>query len=150
MKQFRQAAILQLVGGGPIHSQDELRRRLRARGLKVTQATISRDIKELALVKGAADGAYHRPGVVEPAPAREPESIRRAVAEYLRQADRVQQLVVLKTDPGQAQPLALAIDHAALPEVVGTIAGDDTTLVIARDARRARALTRRFELWARA
>ena len=76
--------------------------------------------------------------------------MRRAVAEYLRQIESVQQLAVLKTDPGQAQALALAIDRAALPEVVGTIAGDDTVLAILKDQRRARQLVRRLEAWAKA
>lgn len=146
MKRLRQSAILELVTREPIASQEALRRRLRARGFDATQATISRDIKELGLVKRASDGAYQAPGAEAPAPA--PLAARRAVAEYLRRIDRVEQLVVLKTDPGEAQPLALAIDHAALPEVVGTIAGDDTILVITRDARRAQALIRRFETWA--
>ncbi len=70
--------------------------------------------------------------------------------EYLRRADRVQQLLVLKTDPGQAQPLAFALDQAAWPEVVGTLAGDDTILVVMRTERSARSLERRLERWAQA
>lgn len=150
MKPFRQSVILDVVGREAIHSQEQLRRRLSGRGLDATQATISRDIKELGLVKRAADGAYQRPGV-EPIVPLEPEAIvRRAVGQHLRRADRVQQLVVLRTEPGQAQPLALAIDRARLPEVVGTIAGDDTILVIARDQQRARTIVSRFETWAKA
>ena len=70
-------------------------------------------------------------------------SLTRALAGSVTQADRVQQLVVLKTPPGQANPTAIAIDRALLPEVVGTIAGDDTILVILRDPRRANAFARR-------
>jgi transcriptional regulator of arginine metabolism len=150
MKRFRQSAILDLIDREPISSQELLRRRLRARGLEATQATLSRDIKELGLVKRAADGAYQRPGPPPEADADADTSrVARAVADYLLRFDRVQQLVVLKTDPGEAQPLAWAIDHSALPEVVGTIGGDDTILVIARDPARARALVKRFERWIR-
>jgi transcriptional regulator of arginine metabolism len=150
MKAFRQSVILDVVSREGIHSQEQLRKRLRARGLDATQATLSRDIKELGLVKRAVDGAYQRPGA-EPALPLEPEAIvRRAVETHLRRADRVQQLIVLRTEPGQAQPLALAIDRARLPEVIGTIAGDDTILVIARDQQRARTIVSRFENWAKA
>jgi transcriptional regulator of arginine metabolism len=148
MKRYRQSAILDLVAQEEIPSQDQLRRRLRAKGFNATQATISRDIKELGLVKRAADGAYRKLGVTAD-PRRSADAVRRAVAEYLRRVDLVQQLLVLRTDPGLAQPLALAIDGADFPEVVGTVAGDDTILVITRHARAGREVTRLFEGWAR-
>lgn len=149
MKRYRQSAILDLVSSEAIASQDELRQQLRARGFHATQATISRDIKELRLVKRAADGAYQKPGV-PPAAHSSPEGVvRRRVAEYLRRLDQVQQLLVLRTDPGEAQPLALAIDGADLTDVVGTVAGDDTILVITRNARAGREVTRLLEGWAR-
>jgi transcriptional regulator of arginine metabolism len=75
--------------------------------------------------------------------------VRRAVVEYLRRADRVQQLLILKTDPGQAQPLACALDQADWPEVVGTLAGDDTILMVIRTERSATTLERRLERWAK-
>jgi len=149
MKHYRQSAILDLVSDKAICSQDELRQRLRSRGFHATQATISRDIKELRLVKRATDGAYQKPMESGGGRARGDASARRAVAEHLHRIDQVQQLLVLRTDPGQAQPLALAIDHAELPEVVGTVAGDDTILVITRHARAGREMTRLFEAWAR-
>ena len=149
MKARRQALILEIVDREPLHSQEQLRRRLRQRGFEATQATLSRDIAELGLVKRAGDGAYQRQG----SEAANPETVRtaleRAAEEYLRTVERVQQLVVIRTGPGQAQPLALAIDRAALPETVGTIGGDDTILVIARDGRRAATLARRLERYAR-
>ena len=120
-----------------------------ARGIKATQATISRDIKELGLVKRAADGAYQRAQAGTLSPAVTGERVRRAVVEYLRRADRVQQLLVLKTDPGQAQPLACALDQADWPEVVGTLAGDDTILMVIRTERSATTLERRLERWAK-
>jgi transcriptional regulator of arginine metabolism len=148
MKARRQAVILELVDREALHSQDHLRRRLHRRGFDATQATISRDIKELGLVKRAGDGAYQRPGVDTTNPQTARTALERATAEFLRRAERVQQLVVIRTGAGQAQPLALAIDRAQLNEAVGTIAGDDTILVIARDGRRAAALVRRLEAYA--
>ena len=144
MKARRQGVILELVDRERLHSQEQLRRQLRRRGLTATQATISRDIKELGLVKRAGDGAYQRAGAEAANPVTTLGALERAAAEFLRRADRVRQLVVLRTGVGQAQPLALAIDHARLPEAVGTIAGDDTILVIARDDRLAASLVRRL------
>jgi len=148
MKTQRQGVILELVDDEPLHSQEQLRRRLRKRGIAATQATISRDIQMLGLVKRAGDGAYQRPGADAANPATTQTALERAAAEFLQHAERVRQLVVLRTGAGQAQPLALAIDRARLPEAVGTIAGDDTILVIARDDRRAAALVRRLEEYA--
>ena len=135
MKTRRQALILQLVDQEPVRSQDQLRRGLRARGIVATQATISRDIKELGLVKRAADGAYQRASSPPPSGAASATVMMRAIATSVTQADQVQQLVVLKTPPGQANATAIAIDRTQLPEVVGTIAGDDTILVVLRDPR---------------
>lgn len=145
MKSRRQAAILELVDREPLHSQERLRRRLRQRGFEATQATISRDIADLGLVKRAGDGAYQRPGVDVSNPETALTALERAAAEFLRRVDRVQQLVVVRTGIGQAQPLAIALDRAQLPEVVGTIAGDDTILVIARGGRGAAALVKRLK-----
>ena len=148
MKARRQSVILELIDRDALHSQEQLRRRLHQRGLEATQATISRDIKELGLVKRAGDGAYQRPGQ----DARNPETalaaLERAAGEFLRRTDRVQQLVVLRTGRGEAPALAEAIDRAQLSEAVGTIQGDDTILVIARDSRRAAALAKRLERFA--
>jgi transcriptional regulator of arginine metabolism len=148
MKARRQAAILELIDREALCSQDELCRRLHRRGFEATQATVSRDVRELGLVKRASDGAYQRQGVEAETPQATRTALERAAAEFLRRADRVQQLVVIRTGVGQAQPLALAIDRAQLPEAVGTIAGDDTILVIARDPRRATALVKRLEGYA--
>ena len=142
MKPRRQAVILELVDREAVHSQELLRRRLHQRGFETTQATISRDIKELGLVKRAGDGAYQRPGVETQDPETTLTALERAVAEFLRSVDRVQQLVVIRTGPGQAQTLAIALDRARLPEVVGTIGGDDTILDRARCARRPRRSSR--------
>ncbi len=145
MKSRRQGAILELVDREPLHSQEQLRRRLLREGFEATQATISRDINELGLVKRAGDGAYQRPGVTTASPEMAMNALAHAAAEFVRRVDRVQQMLVIRTGAGQAQALALAIDSARLPETVGTIAGDDTILVVARDGRRAATLVKRLE-----
>ena len=149
MKALRQSAIRDAVANQGITSQAALRRRLSARGFEATQATLSRDIKELGLVKRASDGAYRRPGDDRPTASDAASALRRAMTDYLRRVEPVQQLIVLRTDPGQAQLLALAVDRASLPQVVGTVAGDDTVLTVSRSAQQARLLARQFESWAR-
>ena len=147
MKSYRQSTILEIVDRDAISSQRQLRERLRARGIEATQATLSRDIRDLGLIKRPVDGAYRRAGT-SVGPAVDPEvECRTAVDDYLRRHDVVDQLVVLKTDAGQAQPLAVAIDRAGLAEIVGTIAGDDTILVICRSAPDAAGLSKRLQEW---
>jgi transcriptional regulator of arginine metabolism len=146
-KTRRQAAVLELVGNEDIRSQEQLRARLRVRGYNVTQATLSRDIRDLALVKRSADGAYQPQGGEPTVPPAAGAALQKAMAEYASGVDCVQQLVVVRTGAGMAQPLALAIDRAKLQDVVATLAGDDTILVISRDARHAKALARRLEAW---
>ena len=148
MKSRRQAAILELVDREPLHSQEQVRRRLHQKGFEATQATISRDIADLGLVKRAGDGAYQRPGLDATSPELARTVLERAVSEFLQRVERVQQLVVLRTGRGQAQALAEALDRAQLAETVGTIAGDDTILVVARDGKRAAALVKRLESYA--
>src|SRR6266545_1827198 len=97
MKARRQAAILELIDREPLHSQELLRRRLRQRGFDATQATISRDISDLGLVKRAGDGAYQRLGSDTANPETALTALERAASEFLRRADRVQQLVVVRT-----------------------------------------------------
>jgi transcriptional regulator of arginine metabolism len=148
MKAFRQAQVLEVIDRQSITSQQLLRERLKERGIDVTQATLSRDIRDLGLVKAAADGAYKRPDAVDPVKAPDADAVlRRAVAGSLRRFDAVQQLVVLRTEYAQAQPLAEAIDRARLPDVVGTISGENTILVICRGDREAQAFTQQLEQW---
>ncbi len=147
----RQAVILDLVDHERIGSQHALQKRLRARGIAATQTTISRDLKALGLVKRAADGAYARAGQEGGAPVEARlAQLARVVSRSVARATRVQQLVVLRTPPGEAQQVAVAIDRAALAEVVGTIGGDDTVLVIAGGARQAQALVEKLEALAAA
>lgn len=145
MKARRQSAILDVVEHEAVRSQEQLRQRLSARGFVVTQATLSRDIKELGLLKRSSDGAY-QPGAAgaPPSAATAMGALARALTEYLVNIEPVQQLIVLRTGAGQAQLLALAIDRARLDEVVGTLAGDDTILVIARDPKSAQSVVKKL------
>ena len=148
MKARRQAAVLDILSRDSVRSQEQLRQRLSQRGFDVTQATLSRDIKELGLVKRAADGAYQAAPDEDgsrPPTEQARHTLQRALVDYLAGIQQSQQLLVLRTGPGEAQPLALAIDRARLADVLGTIAGDDTILVITRDARSARTLVLQFE-----
>jgi transcriptional regulator of arginine metabolism len=144
MKTRRQSVILETVQRQPVRSQEQLRRLLKNAGFDVTQATLSRDVRELGLVKGGADAAY-QPTVTGSNGHAAKSLLHRAVADHLTRVDRVEQLVVLRTGPGQAQLLGVALDAARLPEIIGTIAGDDTILAIAPDARRAKALVKWLE-----
>src|SRR5260370_22550559 len=126
MKASRQVIMQGMIDRGPHARQETLARRLQQRGFEVTQATISRDIKELGLVKRSGDGAYQRPGAETTDPETALTALERAANEFLRNVERVQQLVVIRTGRGQAQALAEALDRARVPEAVGTIAGDDT------------------------
>jgi transcriptional regulator of arginine metabolism len=149
MKRRRQAAILDLVDRVALSSQEDLRRRLKELGFTVTQATLSRDLRDLGLVKASADGSYHRAGAESTPPEVAIARLQHAIAEYLTGVDRALQLVVLKTGMAQAQPLASAVDASRLDGIVGTIGGEDTVLVICRDAAAATAVAGRFEKWAK-
>ena len=143
MKSWRQSQILDVIDHEAVASQEALRKMLETRGIEATQATISRDLKALGLVKRAGDGAYVRPGSERNSPAVS-EQLRRAITTLLRGVERVDPLIVVRTDRGQAQGLAEWIDRAQLPEVAGTIAGDDTILVICRGAAAAEVLEAKF------
>ncbi len=138
-KNYRQGQILKLVRSHRLHTQEELAGALRAQGISATQVTLSRDIRELGLVK-TTDGYSQTVG---PSAAAAPgfESIAR---EFLRDVRVAQNLLVLRTPPGHANALASALDNAEWPDVTGTIAGDDTVLVVAPDAKSARALEAKF------
>ena len=144
MKNRRQSFILDLIERGSVTSQEQLRCLLKEQGIEVTQATLSRDIRDLGLVKRSVDGAYRRPDAADE-PADHIEDFESAVESYLRRHDRVDQLIVLKTDAGYSQPLAEAIDRARVPETIGTIAGENTILVICRSSADAEAFQRRLD-----
>ncbi len=138
-KALRHHRILELVSGEPMVTQEEMVRRLSQQGLKVTQATLSRDIKELGLVKSAE--GYELPGEAAEAPT---PSLSHLLREFVVDIREAQNLLVLKTPPGSAQPVARALDSESWPEVVGTIAGDDTILVISPDVKSCRQLGKRI------
>jgi len=125
-KSFRQGQILKIIRGREIYTQDELARELSQLGIQTTQVTLSRDMRELALVK--TPEGYRQ----LPTEAGGPQ-LREVANEYLLDIRVAQNLVVLRTSPGNASPLAVAIDREDMSEVVGTVAGDDTVLVITSD-----------------
>jgi transcriptional regulator of arginine metabolism len=145
MKAYRQAAILEIVEQEGISSQEQLRDRLLARGIAATQATLSRDIRDLGLIKRPGDGAYSPTAALDVTPGDPDEVCRNAVRDYLRRHEAVAHMLVLRTDPGLAQPLAIALDRAKRPEVAGTIAGDDTILVVCRTPEAALELASRLD-----
>jgi transcriptional regulator of arginine metabolism len=147
MKSWRQSQILDVIDHDAVASQEELRQRLQSRGIDATQATISRDLKELGLVKRAGDGAYVRPGAARSQAGG--EQLRRSVATLMRGLERVDSMLVIRTDPGQAQGLAERIDSAQLSEVAGTIGGDDTILLVCRGSAAADTLEKRFSSMAK-
>ncbi len=146
----RHARITELVSSMAIRSQTELAKLLAAEGIEVTQATLSRDLDELGAVKlrGADSGApvYVIPEDGSPVKGVQGGTTRlsRLLAEFMVSADASGNLMVLRTPPGAAQFLASAIDRAALDEVVGSIAGDDTIAVIAREPLSGKELAERF------
>ncbi|HLJ42534.1 MAG TPA: hypothetical protein VKT50_13670 [Candidatus Acidoferrales bacterium] len=140
-KRFRQGQILKLVGAEPVPNQDDLRRRLNHMGVRVTQATLSRDLRELKLVK-TAEGYRPLTAAEESSPV---PQLARALREFLMDVRPAQNMLVLKTPPGGAQPLAAAVDGEHWKEVAGTLAGDDTVLIITPSRAARAAIQKRME-----
>jgi transcriptional regulator of arginine metabolism len=126
-KSYRQGQILKLIRSRNISTQEDLAVALKEVGVDATQVTLSRDIREMGLVK-AGDGYRALP------PQQRPEDLSAVAAEFLRDVRMAQNQIVLRTAPGHASSLAVALDSANWAEVVGTLAGDDTVLVICPDA----------------
>ncbi len=138
MKFQRHNAIRELVAHSLVANQDELRRKLRRRGFEVTQATLSRDIHELRLAKGP--GGYVMPSgsaTHETAVDDGPPSVAEVLEGFGLRVRQAMNQVIISTVMGGAQPVAAALDHEEWPTILGTIAGDDTVLVICTDPRRA-------------
>ena len=127
-KAYRQGQILRLIRSRSVHTQEELARALGALGISATQVTLSRDIRELGLVK--TQNGYS--GAEQTAPGG--SNLAEVTREFVRDARAAQNLVVLRTPPAHANAVAAALDHASWSEVVGTIAGDDTVLIVAPDS----------------
>lgn len=133
-KLYRRTQILELLSAEPVATQAELRRKLERRGIRVTQATVSRDIEELGLVK--ARGGYRVPDSAEPASPPQPD-LAVILKEFLREVRQAANLVIVKTHPGNAHSVAVALDAEQWPEICGTVAGDDTIFVATAGAREA-------------
>ena len=146
-KSERHGAIRNLLHAAVIVSQNELRRKLARRGHRVTQATLSRDIRELQLMKGPEGYALPRHGESALAPEDDEDelpSLAELLVSFGLRVTQAQNLLVLVTVMGSAQPVAAALDYANLPELVGTVAGDNTVLIVCADKRQARALGERL------
>lgn len=144
-KRFRQGQILKLVGSETIASQDELRRRLAQVSLRVTQATLSRDIHELQLVKTESGYKSLATAAADASEASALPPLASVLREFLSDVRPAQNLLVLKTPPGGAQPLAAALDREKWGEIAGSIAGDDTILLILPSTRARKAVQKRIE-----
>lgn len=131
MKTRRQMKIQEIINNQAIHTQEELAEWLRKDGFDVTQATVSRDIKEMGLIKVPTaddDYRYAIPGAAQPL--NTPDRLKRRLRETVVTINDSENLIVLRTIPGNAQALASLIDHSNWEEVIGTVAGDDTILLV--------------------
>ena len=143
-KQQRQQTLVRLVGERRLATQQDVVRALRAAGYAATQATVSRDIVELGLVKVARDGAHVYAPPAAPPASGGIDRLRRFCEEYPVQGAVAGNIVVLRTPPGTANALAIALDTSGFADVIGTIAGDDTVFVAAHDPARARGINKRL------
>jgi transcriptional regulator of arginine metabolism len=141
-KLSRQNLILELVQQEPVINQEQLRKLLLRQGFDVTQATLSRDINELALVKTPAGYSVSR-GEAQADPSH--HSAGRLVREFVLEVREAQHLLVIKTATGSAQPVAAAVDSAGWSEIVGTVGGDDTILVISQSKKNAHRIALRIK-----
>ncbi|HLF94226.1 MAG TPA: arginine repressor [Planctomycetota bacterium] len=143
-KTERQKAILDVVAKDAIATQSELKDRLKARGIEADQATLSRDVRELGLVKTSEDGAHYRYAPLEAVAPPLHMKASAILARLVRKIECSGNLLVLKTDPGEASPVGLALDRMGWREIVGTVAGDDTLLVVVREGVPARRLSKKI------
>ena len=143
-KWLRQGQIVKVVGEQRIESQEELRKELGRRGMRVNQATLSRDIHEIGLVK-TAEGYRALTSAAPGAEGTAQQTLARVLKEFLSDIRPAQNILVLKTPPGNAQPLAVALDSEKWKEVAGTVAGDDTVLIVTPSPKARAALQKRLE-----
>ena len=143
MKNDRQNQLLQIINEESIETQEQLLERLQARGIKCTQATISRDIKEMHLIKEpAGQGKYRYAVSAHRTKLNFADKLRTIFHESIVSVDAAQNLVVIKTMPGLASAACSALDKMNIPEIVGTLAGDDTVMIIMRSNESAKELCR--------
>lgn len=149
MRDRRRQLIATLLSGGAVQNQEELSRLLARRGVRVNQATLSRDLRDLGVFKGpsgyvlATNGAAPVPAAIVP-PGSSPIDAFAAVRPFVLSASAAGNLVVLRTRPGNASPLATELDRLPLEGMLGTIAGDDTVFLAAQSARHASRLASRL------
>jgi transcriptional regulator of arginine metabolism len=139
-RDHRRELILGWVRERRVKNQSELLEMLGSRGIDVNQATLSRDLRAMGLLKGP--GGYELPAATAPAADEGAMALWSAIQGWLRSATQAQNLVVVRTPPGGANALAIALDKAGWKEVLGTIAGDDTVIVVARKGAEARKIHR--------
>ena len=140
-KTVRHGRILEIVRKRTVSSQEELCALLEGGGIAVTQSTLSRDIRQLGLVK--VQGIYRLPGTASGAPSR--DVLRRSFSQLVVQSGVSGNILMVKTLPGNAHSLGVVLDAAHWPEVMGTVAGDDTVFVLLRNNRLGRKVLRRLE-----
>lgn len=145
MKTRRQAKIQELITNELIRTQEELAERLVQEGFQVTQATISRDIKEMGLIKAPINNEDYRYSISsEVHPVSYNERLKRMFKEVATSFDSSENLVVVKTIPGNAQALALLLDNVNWKEVIGTVAGDDTIILVVKPIQKVSAVMDRL------
>jgi len=132
MKYSRQSKILELIEKYQIETQEELVEKLREHGMDVTQATVSRDIKELRLIKVMVDDQHYKYAPISQTEGTITNKLLTIFTESFVSCDYANNIVVIKTLPGMAQASASAVDALKWPEIIGTIAGDDTIMVVCR------------------
>jgi transcriptional regulator of arginine metabolism len=143
-KADRHKAILDVIALQAVSTQAELKDLLKERDIEADQATLSRDIRELGLIKTSDDGAHYRYAPVESVAPPVHTKASASLARLVRKIDCSGNLLVIKTDPGEASPTGLALDRMGWSEVVGTVAGDDTLLVVVKEGSPARKLAKKI------
>jgi transcriptional regulator of arginine metabolism len=146
MKARRQHKILEIIKSQPVETQEELAISLRESGFEVTQATVSRDIKELGLVKVPdKNNLFRYASRAEPPVFQSEARLKRLFRDSVIAMDISENLLIIKTHPGGAQALASAADQAGWDEILGTVGGDDTILVVVKSKQSAPVVFKRFE-----
>lgn len=149
MKYSRHAKILEIIENNVVETQEELVEKLKELGFEVTQATVSRDIKELRLVKVLSEDGRYKYAPISHEENALSNKLLKIFAEAFVSSDYANNIVVVKTLPGMAQAVASAIDSMKWPEIVGTIAGDDTIMIVCRAEKIAEELVNRFNRMAK-
>ncbi|WP_141264939.1 arginine repressor [Moorella sp. E308F] len=145
-KARRQQLILEIIARTPVTTQEQLARELNKHGLKVTQATVSRDIKELGLVKvPAGENLYRYAAPPGQPPVNVYGRLQRLFQDSVVKVDDSENLILIRTLPGTAHAVASCLDNVAWPEIIGTVAGDDTILVIVKPKEAVAAVLKRFD-----